>query len=422
MYADPAALAVPHAELRALFPSLGQQVAGRTAVFLDGPGGTQVPRPVMEAMTAYLSRDNANLGGAFATSQRTMEGVTAARRDMAEFLHAARLEEIVFGQNMTSLTFSLSHALRRTWKAGDEVIVTSLDHDANVAPWTQAAADAGAVVRTWEFDQGSFHLRLEELEPLLNERTRLVAFTHASNIIGSIPGVAAAIPLVREKAPGAMVFVDAVHHTPHNPVDVQALDCDFLACSAYKFCGPHLGILYGKHEHLERLPAYKVRASTDLPPGKWETGTQSFESIAGLRACLGYLARLGGNDAAPGRFDRAMNAVKDYEAGLSRQFLESAPAIPGLRLYGVREPADVDRRTPTFGITLEGWTPRETAERLGEQGIFVGDGHYYAIHVVDRLGLADRGGVVRLGFAHYNTPEEVERVLGALSDLAHCRP
>ena len=421
MHTETAALAVPHAELRALFPSLGQRVSGQSAVFLDGPGGTQVPLPVTEAMTAYLNRDNANLGGAFATSRRTMEGLAATRREMADFLHASRPEEIIFGQNMTSLTFALSHALRRTWKSGDEVVVTSLDHDANVAPWTRAAQDAGAVARTWEFDPGSFHLRLDDLEPLLNERTRLVAFTHASNILGSIPDVDGAIRLVRAKAPAAMVFLDAVHYTPHNAVDVSVLDCDFLACSAYKFCGPHLGILYGKYDHLDRLEAYKVRASTNVPPGKWETGTQSFESIAGLGACLGYLARLGGGGVNADRFVRAMNAIKGYEAGLSRRFLDGVNNIPGLRLYGVREPSDVDRRTPTFGLTLEGWQPREIAEWLGKRGFFVGDGHFYAIAVVDRLGLADRGGLVRLGFAHYNLPDEVERVLEALSDLARLR-
>ena len=389
-------------------------------MFLDGPGGTQAPRPVMDAMTAYLARDNANLGGAFITSQRTMDGVAAARRVTAAFLHAARPEEIVFGQNMTSLTFSLSHALRRTWEAGDEVVVSSLDHDANVATWTLAAADARAVVRTWEFDRQSFQLRHADLAGLLNDRTRLVAFTHASNIIGSIPDVAGAIRLVRARAPGALVFIDAVHYTPHGPVDVQALDCDFLACSAYKFCGPHLGILYGKYHHLDTLKAYKVSASTDVPPGKWETGTQSFESIAGLHACLGYLASLGGGHDED-RYAMAMQSVRAYELGLSRQFLEGACGISGLTLYGVAAKAEVATRTPTFGITIKDWSPREVAERLGEQGIFVGDGHFYAIAVVDRLGLADRGGLVRLGFAHYNTPEEVDRVLGALSDLARNR-
>ena len=405
--------------LRAQFPSLAQEVNGRPVVFLDGPGGTQTPRAVIDAMTGYLSRDNANLGGAFVTSERTMASVAAARRETAAFLNAARPEEIVFGQNMTSLVFTLSHALGRTWKAGDEIVVTSLDHDANVAPWTLAAEDAGATVRTWEFRKEDCTLRPEDLAELLNERTRLVAFTHGSNIVGTIPDVKGAVKLVRAKAPGAMVFIDAVHYTPHNPVDVQAIDCDFLGCSAYKFCGPHLGILYGKHAHLDGLKNYKVRASTNLPPGKWETGTQSFESIAGLRASLAYLAALD-DETEMGRLRRAMRHVKEYEAGLSRRFLGQVfDRVPGVKLYGSSEAGEVGRRTPTFGVTLEGHTPREVAERLGTEGIFVGDGHYYALGVVERLGLADKGGVVRIGFAHYNTPEEVDRVVSALRDVAN---
>ena len=411
----PGALPVSHGELRALFPSLTQQVAGRTVVFLDGPGGTQVPTPVMEAMTGYLSRDNANTGGHFITSQRTGEAVAAARRDAAHFLNAARPEEVVFGQNMTSLVFALSHALRRTWQAGDEVVVTSLDHDANVSPWTLAAADAGATVRTWEFRRDDCTLQLADLEPLLDERTRLVAFTHASNAVGTIPDVAGAIRLVRAKAPRALVFIDAVHYTPHNPVDVRALDCDFLACSAYKFCGPHLGILYGKYEHLDGLQAYKVRPSSAKPPGKWETGTQSFESIAGLRATLHYLASVvgAGTDVRD-----AMARIREYELGLSRAFLDGAPTVPGLKIHGLIDPARAGERTPTFGVTLEGWNARDVAARLGEQGIFVWDGHFYAVGVVDRLGLGDKGGLVRIGFAHYNTHEEVVRVLDALKELA----
>lgn len=418
MNSSTSTLPIPHAQLRAQFPSLSQQANGQPVVFLDGPGGTQMPGIVIEAMAGYLSRDNANLGGAFITSQRTMEAVAAARRDMAEFLNAARPEEIVFGQNMTSLTFSLAHSLGRTWQAGDEIIVTSLDHDANVAPWVLAAEDAGVTVRTWEFQREDCTLRLEDLEALLSPRTKLVAMTHGSNIVGSIPDVAGAIRLVRAKSPGALVFIDAVHYTPHNPVDVRALDCDFLGCSAYKFCGPHLGILYGKYRHLDGLKAYKVRASTNVPPGKWETGTQSFESIAALRSCLGYLARLGGGEE-PGQMRRAMEHVKDYEATLSQRFLSQLfEQVPGVTLYGRRDPVDVSRRTPTFALTLANRTPREVAEHLGQLGIFVGDGHYYAIAVVDRLGLADKGGVVRLGFAHYNTPEEVDRVVGALRALA----
>ena len=418
-YSESAVLPVNHRQLRAQFPSLAQEVNGRQAVFLDGPGGTQTPRAVIDAMAGYLSRDNANLGGAFVTSERTMAAVAAARRETAEFLNATRPEEIVFGQNMTSLTFTLSHALSRTWQTGDEVVVTSLDHDANVAPWTLAAEDAGATVRTWEFRREDCTLRLEELEPLLNERTRLVAFTHGSNIVGSIPNVGEAVRMVRAKAPGALVFIDAVHYTPHNPVDVQAMDCDFLGCSAYKFCGPHLGILYGKHRHLDGLRNYKVRASTNLPPGKWETGTQSFESIAGLRASLAYLAELGGG-SEQGRLGRAMRAIKEYEAELSRRFLgQIFERVPGVRLHGLRDLADVDRRTPTFAVTLKGRSPREVAERLGREGIFVGDGHYYALGVVERLDIADQGGVVRIGFAHYNTVEEVDQVVSALRDVAN---
>ena len=403
-------LAVPHAELRALFPSLGQEIAGQSAVFLDGPGGTQVPTPVMEGMTAYLSRDNANTGGPFATSQRTGETVAAARADMARFLHAARPEEIVFGQNMTSLTFALSHALRRTWQAGDEVIVTTLDHDANVAPWLLAAEDAGATAHAWEFRREDGTLRLDDLELLLRPNTRLVALTHASNALGTIPDVAAAVRLVRAKSPDAIVFIDAVHYTPHNPVDVQALDADFLACSAYKFCGPHLGILYGKYAHLDRLTAYKVRASSNQPPGKWETGTQSFESIAGLRACLTHLTRVGG-----------MERIREYELGLTRAFLARASQVPSLKIYGLTDPARAGERTPTFGVTLEGWHARDVATRLGEQGIFVWDGHFYALGVVERLDLEKQGGLVRIGFAHYNTLEEVARVVAALERLAASR-
>ncbi len=398
-----------HDRLRAQFPSLTQEIGGRPVVFLDGPGGTQTPQSVIDAMGGYLRRDNANLGGAFATSQHTVELVAAARADTARFLHAARPEEIVFGQNMTSLTFALSHALARTWRAGDEVIVTSLDHDANVAPWHRAAVDAGASVRTWDFQVEDCTLPLAGLAPLLNERTRLVALTHASNAVGTIPDVAAAIRLVRSKAPAALVFVDAVHYAPHRLIDVQALDCDFLACSAYKFCGPHLGILYGRYAHLETLEAYKVRASSSLPPGKWETGTQNFEAIAGLRACLEYLNSLAGEGLA---------WIPAYEAGLTRHFLGEAAAISGLRIYGVTDPARLDERTPTFGVTLPNRSPREIATILGENGIFVWDGHFYALGVVERFSLADRGGLVRIGFTHYNTPAEVSRVIDALAAIA----
>jgi cysteine desulfurase family protein (TIGR01976 family) len=404
--------ATAHGRLRAQFPSLAQEVAGQPAVFLDGPGGTQTPQTVIDAIGSYLSRDNSNTGGAFATSRRTGEMVAAAHAETARFLHAAHEEEIVFGQNMTTLTFSLSRALARTWRAGDEIVVTSLDHDANVAPWLMAAEDAGATVRTWDFRLEDCTLPLDGLEALLNAHTRLVALTHASNAVGTIPDIAAAVRLVRAKAPGALLYIDAVHYAPHHGIDVQALDCDFLACSAYKFCGPHLGILYGKQRHLEELTAYKVRASSNRLPGKWETGTSNFEAIAGLRACLAYLEALG----EPGH--GGMEWVVRYEAELSRQFLDEAQDVPGLDIYGITDPRRVHERTPTFGATLGNRPAREVAERLAERGIFVWDGHFYALGVVERLRLAEQGGLVRIGFAHYNTPEEVSRVVGALRGLA----
>jgi cysteine desulfurase family protein (TIGR01976 family) len=405
--------ATAHERLRALFPSLSQEVAGQPAVFLDGPGGTQTPRPVLEAVSAYLEHDNANLGGAFATSERTGEMVDATRAATAEFLGAERPEEIVFGQNMTSLTFALSRALGRTWQAGDEIVVTTLDHDANVAPWLLTAADAGATVRTWDFRVEDCTLQLADLEPLLGARTRLVALTHASNAIGTIPDVAAAVRLVRSQAPRALVFIDGVHYAPHRRIDVQAWDCDFLACSAYKFCGPHLGILYGKYRHLEELAAYKVRASSNRPPGKWETGTQSFEAIAGLRACLAYLDGLGDETGRA----TGLAWVENYETELSRRFLAEARNVPGLKVYGITDPERVQERTPTFGVTVGNWRAHDVAARLGERGIFVWDGHFYALGVVERLGLVEQGGLVRIGFAHYNTPEEVSRVIAALRDL-----
>lgn len=413
---------------RAEFPSLAQTVTDQPAVFFDGPGGSQTPARVGDAMAAYLRRDNANTGGLFATSQRTDALVAATRQAAADFLGAARPEEIVFGQNMTSLTFALSRALAREWNAGDEIVLTSLDHDANVTPWTIAARDRGDVgIRTWDFrpDDGC-RLRLDDLRSLLSARTRLVALTHASNALGTIPDVAGAIQLVRERAPNARVFVDAVHFAPHGPIDVQALDCDFLACSAYKFFGPHLGILYGKYEILDSLVADKVRPSPARPPGKWETGTQSFESIAGLRACLEYLAEIGGSgESGRGRerLVRAMCEIQTHEADLSRAFLERfhTAALSGWRLHGIGDVGSCAERTPTFALTCGGRSPREVAERLAQRGIFVWDGNFYAVNVVGRLGLSERGGLLRIGFLHYNTLAEIERLVAALTEIARER-
>jgi cysteine desulfurase family protein (TIGR01976 family) len=403
--------------LREQFPALQREVNGRPAVFLDGPGGTQSPHSVIDAMGDYLRRGSSNLGGPFLTSQEADELTEAARLAMRDFLNAARPEEIVFGQNMTSLTFAMSRALSRTWQPGDEIIVTRLDHDANISPWLTAAEDRGVTVRWLDFRPEDCTLALDRLPELLNERTRLVAVSYASNAVGTITDVKRVVDLAH--AAGALVYVDSVHFAPHGLLDVQALDCDFLACSAYKFFGPHQGILYGKYELLDSLTAYKVRPAPDEPPGKWETGTQSLESLAGTVAAVDYLAAIGGeSENRRERLVRAMTATSRYEMALSERFLVGATQVPGLHVYGVTGVESLSNRAPTFAVSLDGYTPEEVATALGEQGIFVWHGHYYAVAVMERLGLLDKGGLVRIGFVHYNTAAEVDQVLAALSDLA----
>jgi cysteine desulfurase family protein (TIGR01976 family) len=406
-------------QIRAQFPALQQEVNGRVPIFLDGPGGTQVPETVIAAMSDYLRRDNSNQGGQFVTSQRTDAVLQEARQAFADLLNAARPEEIVFGLNMTSLTFNLSRALAQEWQAGDEIVLTRLDHDANISPWLLAAEERGATVRWLDFHPENCMIALEQLPTLLTPKTRLLAITHASNAVGSVVNVRQATQMAH--AAGALVYVDAVHYTPHGLVDVQALDCDFLASSTYKYYGPHLGVLYGKHEHLERLAAYKVRPAPSYAPGKWETGTPSFESIAGAGAAVNYLASLADPELAQaGRRAKLVNAmqrIQQYEMGISAKFLTGATAVPGLRVYGLTDMERLDERTPTFAVSLAGYTPAELAAKLGEQAIFVWDGHYYAIAVMERLGLLDKGGLVRIGFVHYNTPDEVDRLLAALREL-----
>lgn len=407
--------------LREQFPALGRKVNGRPVVYLDGPGGTQAPKAVIGAMSHFLREGGSNLGGAFASSEHSERIEREARLAMQDFYNARRPEEIVFGQNMTSLTFALSRALARTWKAGDEIIVTRLDHDGNISPWLLAAEERGVMVRWLDLRPEDCTLRLDRLGDLCNERTRLLAITHASNAVGTIPDVRRAVRLAHDA--GALVYVDAVHYAPHGLIDVQALDCDFLVSSSYKYFGPHTGILYGKYEHLERLRAYKVRPAPAEPPGKWETGTQSFESLAGVRATVNYVASIGGTAVeADGErramIERAFARIKRYEMGLSRRFLQGAATVPGLRVYGITDVERLEERAPTFAVSLQGYTPAQVAQRLGQEGIFVWDGHYYALAVMERLGLLESGGLVRIGFVHYNTGEEVDRVLGALRVLA----
>jgi cysteine desulfurase family protein (TIGR01976 family) len=410
------------AALRAEFPALGLELDGRPVVYLDGPGGTQVPERVIDAVAGYYRESNSNSGGAFLTSERSDAHVAAAREAFADFLNARSAREIKFGPNMTTLTFALSRAIGATLGLGDEILVSALEHDANVAPW-RALTERGVIVRTIEIDRADCTLDLEDFAAKLGPRTRVVAVGLASNAVGTINDVAAIARRAHEV--GALVFVDAVHFAPHGPIDVQALDCDLLACSAYKFFGPHLGILYGKEELLDSLHAYKVRPAHD----RWETGTQNHEGIVGTAAALDYLADIGAasgapfEDAFPGFGGRrlalktAMAVIRAEEGALLRRLMEGLVGIPGLRIHGIADEARFDQRVPTVSFTLGGWPARRVAKELGRRGIFVWDGNMYAIELIERLRLADRG-LVRIGLVHYNTAQEVDRLLAALEELA----
>ncbi|MGA2821719.1 MAG: cysteine desulfurase-like protein [Anaerolineales bacterium] len=413
------------AAVRDHFPALA-----RDAVYFDNPGGTQICREALARIHQYLQDTNANQGGAFRSSRDSDALVELARSAAADFLNASRSEEIIFGPNMTTLTFHLSRSLARRLGPQDEIVVTCLDHDANIAPWLLAAQERGCRVRWLDVDVEDCTLKTQDLERLLNPRTRLVALGMASNAVGTVNDVRKAVELAR--AVGAWVYVDAVHYAPHGPIDVQDLGCDFLVCSAYKFFGPHLGILYGRLELLEDLPAYKVRPADNRPPRKFETGTPSFEAIAGLLGALEYLAWLGETfgsatleKTAEPLSDRrltlrkAMEAIRGYEATLSRRLLERLAKIPGLRIWGIADPDRLEERVPTVAFTLEGTGPRQVAEALDRRGIYVWDGNHYALALSERLGLEPKGGTVRVGPVHYNTLEEVDRLASALLPLAH---
>jgi cysteine desulfurase family protein (TIGR01976 family) len=397
--------------IRGRFPALQSG-----AVFFDNPGGTQVPQPVIDRVTTYLSSTNANREGAFSTSRASDAVIEESRRGLAAFLNAAHPEEIVFGPNMTTLTLGLSRAIGRSLLPGDEIVVTHLDHDANISPWLHVAEDRGCLVRWLDFDVEDCTLRRDQLDRLLGPRTRLVAVGYASNAVGTINPVAEVVR--RAHRAGALCFVDAVQYAPHGPIDVQALDCDFLAVSSYKFFGPHLGALYGKLEHLSSLRAYKVRPASNLPPGKFETGTGLHENIAGTLGALDYLAWLGGG-SQPDRTSlvRGMEFIRSCEVPLTRGLLDRLENIPGLRVWGLTDRARIAERIPTVSFTIDGWSPRAVAEHLGAQGIHVWDGNFYALAVTERLALEAHGGLVRVGLVHYNTLEELDRLEEALRSL-----
>jgi cysteine desulfurase family protein (TIGR01976 family) len=405
--------------VRQQFPALSQTVNGQPAVFFDAPGGTQVPQQVIDAISEYLSKWNANLGGAFLTSQRSELIVEQAHQAMADFFHCSP-DEVVFGANMTTLTFALSRAIGRDLKAGDELLVTCLDHDANVSPWV-CLEERGAKVRTADIKTADCTIDMFDLQAKIRRSTRLVAIGWAANAVGTINNVQEAIRLAH--AEGAVTFIDAVHYAPHGLIDVKAIDTDFLACSSYKFFGPHQGILYGKREQLQRLRPYKLRVCSEKLPDRWETGTQNHECMAGVTAAIDYIAEVGRHHSSVVHTRReaivaAYEVFQQHERELAAQLISGLLAIPGLTFYGITDPAKFDQRTPTVAIRMEGYTPRELAERLGERGIFTWDGNYYAINLAERLGVQQSGGMLRIGLAHYNTSEEVARLLAELRALA----
>jgi cysteine desulfurase family protein (TIGR01976 family) len=413
--------------VRSQFPALSLIDADRPAVYFDGPGGTQTPQRVIDAMTQCLVHTNANHGGPFRTSQESDAMLWSAHEAMADLLNAPSAHEIVFGANMTTLTFAMSRSIGRDLAPGDEVLITRLDHDANRAPW-QALAEKGVIVREVDFDPADCTLRLDDLARQLGPRTRLVAVGYASNAVGTINPIREIADMVH--AAGAWLWVDAVHYVPHGPVDVQRLGCDFLVCSPYKFFGPHSGTLWGRRELLEQLKAYKVRPAGDGSPDKFETGTQNHEAQAGVMAAVNYLAALGevsdvrlpeewaGLTGRRLALKEGMTAIKAYERELFQYFVQGLLRIPGLEFYGIRDFDRFDQRTPTAAFRLKGKHPDEVAAHLGRRGVYVWAGNFYAISVTERLGLEDRGGVVRAGLAHYNTDEEVDYCLSCLREIA----
>jgi cysteine desulfurase family protein (TIGR01976 family) len=436
---------VQHLDLawvRAQFPSLKQTVNGHPAAFLDGPAGTQVPQRVIDAVRDYYEQSNANTGGAFATSRRSDALLASAHAAMADFLGCAA-DEVYFGPNMTTVTFALARAIGRELQPGDEIVVTTLDHDANVAPW-RALEEKGIVVRQSDIREEDCTLDMNDLRSKITPRTKLVAVGYASNAVGTINPVEEIVRIAH--GAGALVFVDAVHYAPHGSIDVRALDCDFLACSPYKFFGPHAGCIYGKREHLLRLRPYKVRPAADTLPDRWETGTQTHECMAGVAAAIDYLADLGrrclggrsfssdidaqrqGGALAPEEsisrreaLLSAYRAIRQHEMSLAGRMIKGLLEITRLCFFGISDPARFAHRVPTVAIRLANHTPLQIATFLGDRGIFTWDGNYYALNLTERLGVEKDGGFLRIGIVHYNSGEEIDSLLAALSELAKLR-
>jgi cysteine desulfurase family protein (TIGR01976 family) len=402
------------ATIRPLFPALR-----RDAAFLDGAAGSQVPQSVIDTISNYYVRHNANHGGFFATSRKSDAVVDEARRACADLLGTPDDGCIAFGGNMTTLTFALSRAIAARWTPGDEVIVTRLDHDANVSPWVRAAQDRGASLRHVGIHPEDCTLDLDDYRRQLSSRTKLVALGCASNAVGTRNPFPEMIRLAHEV--GALVFLDAVHHAPHLLMDVAAWNCDFLCCSAYKFFGPHVGVLYGKRHLMEELPAYKVRPCPETLPDRWMTGTQNFAAIAGTGAAVDYLAEIGKSQGETGnrraRLRRAFLAIEEYERQAGARLLEGLASVKGVRIYGIKDPKRFHDRVPTVSFTMANRTPGQVAEHLAQRSVFAWHGNYYALPLTEALGVEPLG-MVRVGLLHYNKAADVDRLVRALEELA----
>ena len=411
--------------IRSRFPALQRQTRGRPIAFFDGPAGSQVPQSVVQAVSDSLIRTNANCGAVFTTSRENDRLLAESRQAVADLLGTSDPDTVAFGANMTSLTLAASRAISTIWKPGDEVIVTQLDHDANVTPWVLAARDAGATVHSIPFRMEDCTLDLDQYRELLSPRTRLVAIGLASNATGTINPVAEMVRMAKEV--GAFTFIDAVHFAPHGLIDVEALGCDFLVCSAYKFFGPHVGIMWGKREWLEAIRPYKLRPSSDELPGRWMTGTQNHEGIAGVRAAIDHIASLGtidGQSPPPGQrraaLVQAFAEITAYERTLSQRFLAGLRSEPKLRVWGITDESRLAARVPTFSVTHESLSPQEMATSLWARGIQAWHGNHYALPFTEAAGLEPHG-TLRLGALHYNTLEEVDRAVEALRDILRTR-
>lgn len=405
-----------HNLIREQFPSLE-----KPAIFLDNPAGTQIAKPSLDRINNYLLQHNANRDGMFETSRQSDELLNEAHAAMADFLNASRPQEIVFGNNMTTLTLHISRSLARNLQAGDNILVTRLDHDANIAPWMLIAEDKGCNLLWVDIDVEGGTLDADDFARALEKKPKIAAFGYASNLLGTVNPVKKLTDMAHDA--GALVYVDAVQYAPHGPIDVQDMDCDFLVCSSYKFFGPHAGALYGKFDLLNELKAYKVRPASNEPPYKFETGTQNHEGIAGVLGALEYLEWLGkqfGADHASlwreagfiGRkleLKKGMSAMRAYEAELSKKLIGIVESVPGTRIYGVTDLNRLDERVPTVSFTVEGKDPEQLADAIGRENIYVWNGHNYALAVVERLGLLEAGGMIRVGPVHYNTLDELEK-------------